>query len=56
MNLSLILAAAGHSSEHFQSATSFTFFVGCAPPVMAASVFFFFEMWNVDKKWRTLSS
>ena len=21
--------------------------------MMAASVFFFFEMWNVDKKWRT---
>ena len=52
MNLSLILAAAGHSSEHFQSATSFTFFVGCMA-MMAASVFFFFEMWNVDKKWRT---
>ena len=52
MNLSLILAAAGHSSEHFTSATSFTFFVGCMA-MMAASVFFFFEMWNVDKKWRT---
>ena len=32
--------------------TSFTFFVGCMA-MMAASVFFFFEMWNVDKKWRT---
>ena len=52
MNLSLILAAAGHSSAHFESATSFTFFVGCMA-MMAASVFFFFEMWNVDKKWRT---
>ena len=33
-------------------ATSFTFFIGCMA-MMAASVFFFFEMWNVDKKWRT---
>ena len=32
--------------------TSFTFFIGCMA-MMAASVFFFFEMWNVDKKWRT---
>ena len=52
MNLSLILAAAGHGSEHFTTGTSFTFFVGCMA-MMAASVFFFFEMWNVDKKWRT---
>jgi bacteriorhodopsin len=32
--------------------TSFTFFIGCMA-MMAASVFFFFEMWNVEKKWRT---
>jgi sensory rhodopsin len=31
---------------------AFTFFVGCMA-MMAASVFFFFEMSNVDKKWRT---
>ena len=52
MNLSLILAAAGHGSALFTPGTSFTFFVGCMA-MMAASVFFFFEMWNVDKKWRT---
>ncbi len=53
MNLSLILADASlYSSEYFGNATSFTFFVGCMA-MMAASVFFFFEMSNVDKKWRT---
>ena len=31
---------------------AFTFFVGTMA-MMAASVFFFFEMSNVDKKWRT---
>ncbi len=31
---------------------AFTFFVGCMA-MMGASVFFFFEMSNVDKKWRT---
>ncbi len=31
---------------------AFTFFVGCMA-MLAASVFFFFETWNVDKKWRT---
>ena len=31
---------------------AFTFFVGCMA-MMAASVFFFFELSNVDKKWRT---
>ncbi len=31
---------------------AFTFFVGCMA-MMAASVFFFFEMSNVEKKWRT---
>jgi bacteriorhodopsin len=31
---------------------AFTFFVGCMA-MLAASVFFFFEMGNVDKKWRT---
>lgn len=30
----------------------FTFFIG-SMAMMAASVFFFFEMWNVDGKWRT---
>ena len=30
----------------------FTFFVGCMA-MMAASVFFFFSMNSVDKKWRT---
>ena len=53
MNLSLILADASlYSSEYFGNATSFTFFVGCMA-MMAASVFFFCEMGNVDKKWRT---
>ena len=53
MNLSLILADASlYTSEYFGNATSFTFFVGCMA-MMAASVFFFFEMSNVDKKWRT---
>lgn len=51
MNLSLILAAA-EVGPNFYTGTSFTFFVGCMA-MMAASVFFFFEMWNVDKKWRT---
>ena len=32
--------------------TSFTFFIGTMA-MMAASVFFLFEMWSVDKKWRT---
>jgi sensory rhodopsin len=31
---------------------AFTFFIGCMA-MLAASVFFFFETWNVDKKWRT---
>jgi sensory rhodopsin len=31
---------------------AFTFFVGCMA-MMAACVFFFFEMSNVEKKWRT---
>ena len=31
---------------------AFTFFVGCMA-MMAASVFFFFELSNVEKKWRT---
>jgi sensory rhodopsin len=31
---------------------AFTFFVGCMA-MMAASVFFFFELSNVQKKWRT---
>ena len=30
----------------------FTFFIG-SMAMMAASVFFFFEMWNVEGKWRT---
>ena len=58
----LLLTAAGGITEVQQSildiaekgmtlsvATSFTFFIGCMA-MMAASVFFFFEMWNVDKK------
>ena len=53
MNLSLILADSGlYGSTLFGNATSFTFFVGCMA-MMAASVFFFCEMGNVDKKWRT---
>ncbi|MCH1583141.1 MAG: bacteriorhodopsin-like [Flavobacteriales bacterium] len=53
MNLSLFLADASlYTSEFFDNATSFTFFVGCMA-MMAASIFFFFEMSNVDKKWRT---
>jgi sensory rhodopsin len=31
---------------------AFTFFIGCMA-MLAASIFFFFEMWNTDKKWRT---
>ena len=31
---------------------AFTFFIGCMA-MMAASVFFFFEVSNTDKKWRT---
>ena len=31
---------------------AFTFFVGCMA-MLAASVFFFFETWNTEKKWRT---
>ncbi len=31
---------------------AFTFFIGCMA-MMAASVFFFFELNNVEKKWRT---
>ena len=30
----------------------FTFFIG-SMAMLAASIFFFFEMWNVDGKWRT---
>ena len=41
-----------HNFVDLPVATSFTFFVGCMA-MMAASLFFFFEMWNVDKKWRT---
>lgn len=29
---------------------AFTFFIGCMA-MLAASVFFFFETWNVDRKW-----
>ncbi len=32
--------------------TAFTFFIGTMA-MMAASVFFFFELSNTDKKWRT---
>ncbi|MEM1215509.1 MAG: bacteriorhodopsin-like [Bacteroidota bacterium] len=39
-------------SVKITDATGFTFFVGTMA-MMAASVFFFFEMNNVDKKWRT---
>ena len=54
---SLLLSAstsAGEAAVNLTDATnivtitSFTFFVGCMA-MMAASVFFFFEMWNVDK-------
>jgi sensory rhodopsin len=31
---------------------AFTFFIGCMA-MLGASVFFFFEMWNTEKKWRT---
>ena len=31
---------------------AFTFFIGCMA-MMAASAFFFFEMGNMEKKWRT---
>jgi sensory rhodopsin len=31
---------------------TFTFFIGCMA-MLGASVFFFFETWNVEKKWRT---
>ncbi len=31
---------------------AFTFFIGCMA-MLGACVFFFFEMWNVEKKWRT---
>jgi sensory rhodopsin len=31
---------------------AFTFFVGCMA-MLGASIFFFFEMWNMEKKWRT---
>lgn len=37
------------STENY---VAFTFFIG-AMAMLAASVFFFFEMWNTDKKWRT---
>ena len=40
------------ASVKITDATGFTFFVGTMA-MMAASVFFFFEMNNVDKKWRT---
>ena len=42
----------GMTGDALPALTSFTFFIGCMA-MMAASVFFFFEMWNVDKKWRT---
>lgn len=32
--------------------TGFTFFIG-SMAMLAASIFFFMEMWNVDGKWRT---
>jgi bacteriorhodopsin len=52
----LILSGSGvvdlTAYTEIKTLTSFTFFVGCMA-MMAASVFFFFEMWNVDKKWRT---
>lgn len=35
-----------------QNYVAFTFFVGCMA-MLAASVFFFFEVSNTDKKWRT---
>lgn len=31
---------------------AFTFFIGCMA-MLGASIFFFFEMWNIEKKWRT---
>jgi sensory rhodopsin len=31
---------------------AFTFFIGCMA-MLGASIFFFFEMWNMEKKWRT---
>jgi sensory rhodopsin len=31
---------------------AFTFFIGCMA-MLGASIFFFFEMWNTEKKWRT---
>ena len=48
----LILSVNLEDATNITTITSFTFFVGCMA-MMAASVFFFFEMWNVDKKWRT---
>ncbi len=48
----LILSVNLDDPTNITTITSFTFFVGCMA-MMAASVFFFFEMWNVDKKWRT---
>ncbi len=38
--------------SNVQTITAFTFFIGTMA-MMAASVFFFFETWNVDAKWRT---
>ena len=32
--------------------TAFTFFIGTMA-MMAAAVFFFFQMWTVDPQWRT---
>ena len=60
MSLTTLLASVSASGSavdltaytDITTVTSFTFFVGCMA-MMAASVFFFFEMWNVDKKWRT---
>ena len=60
MSLTTLLASVSASNAavdltaytDITTVTSFTFFVGCMA-MMAASVFFFFEMWNVDKKWRT---
>lgn len=39
-------------ASDIQTITAFTFFIGTMA-MMAASVFFFFETWNVDAKWRT---
>lgn len=39
-------------ASDIRTITAFTFFIGTMA-MMAASVFFFFETWNVDAKWRT---